>query len=240
MEIKDGDENIKKNNSNVECLNLYDENKIDDILENITLIRPKQPFSQYCSIEYEKLKKIGLKIDIKCVMKDLAKSWAKLNETEKSKYNKLYEDEKKEYIKSIKIVGHFLFKDYNGLIRRPATPYQIFLNKRFIEGIDKNIDPKKIKKDASNEWNLMSKEQKQEYINKKKENDNWFAKAKNMQKVTPISIYIQKEISLAKENNKELPNVLELSHNWKTMKYSEKNKYIKLAEEINEEKKKII
>ena len=239
MYTKNSFDNLPIKSSNEIFNESYDENKIDDILEKITLIRPKMAFSHYCSSEYERLKKEDVNIKFKNIMKDLGVSWAKLNENQKKQYYDLYEKEKKEYLKSIEIIRHFLFKDYNGIIRRPATPYQIFLNQKLIEGLDKNLEPKTIKKEASKEWKTMNKEQKKPYFDRKNENDNWFEKAKNIHKVTPISIFIQKQISLSKDKKQELPKVAQLSTKWKALELTEKNKYIKYAETINEEREKL-
>ena len=239
MDRKDKQKNSSINISSGSFEDSYNENNIDDILENITLIKPKKPFTQFCCSEYARLQKEGTKIKIKNIMKDLGERWSKLKEDEKRKYNEMYEKEKKEYIKSIEIVRHFIFKDYNGIIRRPATPYQIFLNQKLIEGLDKNLEPKNIKKAASNEWKEMKKEDKKPYYDKKKENDNWFQKAKNIKKVCPVSIFIQKQFSLAKEKKEQLPNIGELSNKWKSLKASEKNKYVNYAKLINEEREKL-
>lgn len=220
-------------------LDTDDENKIDDLLENIKFTRPRNAFSHYCSCEFDRLKKEGSNIPFKNLMNDLGNSWKKLKLEEKKKYYDLYEKEKKEYIKSIEIIRHYLFKDYNGIIRKPATAYQIFLNEKLIDGLNKNLDPKKIKKDASNQWNSMNKEEKKPYFDRKKSNDNWFEKAKNIKKVTPISIYIQKQISLAKEKKQELPKIKEISDKWKSLKNSEKYIYRKYADEINKEREKL-
>ena len=238
MDINVKDYNISKIIAN-EYDNVYDENIIDDILENISLIGPKKPFSQFCCSEYEKLKKEGIKINIKNLMKDLGESWSKLAQIEKNKYSEIYEKEKKEYIKSIEIIRHFLFKDYNGVIRRPATPYQIFLNRKLIEGLDKNLDIKTIKKNASNEWKTMDKQEKKPYYDKKKQNDNWFQKAKKIRKVSSLSIFIHKQVVLAKNKKEKIPNLLELTNKWKTLDDTEKNKYVKYAEAINEEREKL-
>jgi hypothetical protein len=40
----------------------------------------------------------------------------------------------------------------------------------------------------------MTKEQKQIYKKKQKENDNWFEKAKSIRKITPIALFIQKKL----------------------------------------------
>ena len=43
----------------------------------------------------------------------------------------------------------------------------------------------------------MPKEKKQIYIDKKRENDNWFAKAQNIKKISPTTLFVQEQIEKA-------------------------------------------
>ena len=129
---------------------------------------------------------------------------------------------KKEYKKSLEIVRHFLFKDFNENIRRPPTAYRIFLNEKIIQGFEKDIDPKKVKLEASMEWKRMDLDKKKVYLEKKKINDDWFEKAKNIKKFTPISVFIQKMFENAKGKKEHLPKMAEISKRWKELKASEK------------------
>ena len=233
MNTKYGDFNLIKSKE------LYEEEKIDQILENITLNPPLTPYTIFCREEYQRFKKKDEKIRFKELLNHFGESWSKLKESQKRQYKELYQKKKNEYIKSIEIVRHFLFKDYNDVVQRSCTPYQIFFNEKLIDGLDKGLDPKNIKKEASYEWKIMDKEQKKPYFDRKKDNDNWFEKAKKIKKVTPISIFIHKQIALAKKRKDQIPQITELSQNWKILKYSEKNIYVKYAQVIKEEREKL-
>ena len=105
-------------------------------------------------------------------------------------------------------------------------------------------DPKKTsiqkKSNLRRQWN--GKEwipKKKVYLEKKKINDDWFEKAKNIKKFTPISVFIQKMFENAKGKKEPLPKMAEISKHWKKLKASEKKKYRKYTEEINEEREKL-
>ena len=167
--------------------------EIDDILENITLKRPRNPYTYFCLDEVEKFKKNnkGKKIILKTFSGDCANKWKELGEKEKKKYLSKFEEDKLRYKKDLETVRHHLFMDYNDVVRRPPTAYRLFLNERLREGFEKNADPKEVQKQASEDWRKMSLDDKAEYIAKKKENDTWFEKAKKTRKVTPLTMFVQ-------------------------------------------------
>ena len=76
-------------------------------------------------------------------------------------------------------------------------------------------------------------------MEKKKINDDWFEKAKNIKKVTPVSVFIQKMFENAKGKKEPLPKMEEIAKRWKELKISEKKRFRKYAEEINEEREKL-
>lgn len=110
------------------------EDNIDDILEKISLNPPKSPFVLFCAVEAQKMKKDKKNFSFSEKAKIFSKVWANLDQKEKEKYHNLFSEEKKIYKKNIEIVRHFLFKDYNDIIRRPPTAFRIFLNEKMIEG----------------------------------------------------------------------------------------------------------
>ena len=233
--------NKSRGKSGSKVSTLEDEEKIDQIMKDITLKRPRNAYTQFVLKEYEKYKlKNG---DAKIVLKEFnascADKWKKLETSEKKQYIKLYEDEKSKYKNDLELVRHYLFKDYNDTVRSSPTAYRIFLSEKLREGFEKGYDPKEVKKEATSEWAKMSNEEKQVYKDKKKENDNWFQKAQKIKKITPIALFIQKQIDEAKENHKEPPQLKEIAPAWKKLSKNEKKVFEKYAQELNEEKEKL-
>ena len=217
---------------------ILEDDKIDELLEHITLKRPRNAYTQFCIEEVEKFKKKNKngKIDLKKFSGECAKKWKDLGEKDQKKYNDKYEEEKLTYKRDIETVRHYLFMDYNDIVRRPPTAYRLFLNERLRKGFDRNEDPKEVKQKASEDWRKMSVEEKSEYLEKKKENDTWFEKAKKTRKVTPLTMFVQKAIDAAKSKGKELPKLADLAATWKSLKASDKKNYIDYAEIINKER----
>ena len=233
--------NRSKAKSTSTIISLEDEEKIDQIMKDITLKRPRNAYTQFVLSETEaiKSKHKDAKINLQDFSSLCAEKWKKLGEGEKKKYIKLYEEEKVKYKNDLELVRHYLFKDYNDTVRRAPTAYRIFLSEKLREGFDKGYDPKEVQKEASSEWTKMTNEQKQVYKDKKKENDNWFQKAQKIKKITPIALFIQRKIDEAKENHKELPQLKDIAPSWKKLSKNEKKTYEKYAQELNEEKEKL-
>ena len=215
--------------------------QLDEALENITLKRPRNPYTYFCLEEVEKFKKNnkGKKIVLKNFSGDCAAKWKELGKKEKEKYLDKFEEDKMRYKKDVELVRHHLFMDYNDVVHRPPTAYRLFLNERLREGFEKNEDPKVVQKQASEEWRKMSLDDKAEYLAKKKDNDTWFEKAKKTRKVNPLTMFVQKAIEVAKKNNEELPKLAELAKAWKGLKASEKKKYEDYAKALNEERERV-
>ena len=220
---------------------VYTDEQIEDLLQNIHLKRPRTMYTHFCLGEFEKFKNKNKdkKIELKTFSKELAEKWKKLSDKEKEKYKKKFEEDKIEYKKDLEFVRHFLFKDYNDNVRRPPTAYRIFLNERLRDGFEKDKDPKDVKSKASKDWRMMSEEDRQAYADKKKENDDWFEKAKNTRKVTALSIFVQNSIQAAKDKNKEIPKLGDIAPLWKKLSSSEKTRYKKYADDINEERERL-
>jgi hypothetical protein len=233
--------NKSKETTNASISSLEDEEKIDQIMKDITLKRPRNPYTQFVLYETEKIKSKNndAKIALQEFSASCAEKWKKLSQADKKKYIKLYDEEKVKYKNDIELVRHYLFKDFNDTVRSPPTAYRIFLNEKLREGFEKGYDPKEVKKEASLEWSKMSKEEKQVYKDKQKENSNWFLKAQKIKKITPIALFIQKRIDEDKENHKEPPTLKEIAPAWKKLSKNEKKTYEKYAQELNEEKEKL-
>ena len=220
---------------------ILEDDQVDEILEKITLKRPRNAYTQFCMEEVEKFKNKNKnkKIELKTFSSECGTKWKKLGDKDKEKYEERYEEEKKQYRIDLDTVRHYLFMDYNDIVHRPPTAYRLFLNEKLREGFDTNADPKVVRKKASDEWRRMSLEEKQEYLDKKKENDSWFEKAKKIRKVTPLTMFVQKTIDAAKAKQKDIPKLADIAETWKSLKTSDKEKYAKYADSINEEREKL-
>ena len=164
---------LEENFSSVE-----EDDKIDEIIENIKLLPPRSAYTHFCIDEAHKFKMINKqKINITKSSAEWAKKWARLSQNEKAKYQQKYEEEKTKYKKDLQLINHYLFKDYNDVVRRPPTAYRIYLNEKLIEGFETNKDPKFVKAQASKDWKIMAPKEKKIYFDKKKQNDNWFEKS---------------------------------------------------------------
>ena len=215
------------------------DDEIDEIISNITLKRPRNAYTQYVLSELEKFRKKNKdkKIELPEFNRICASNWKKLSDGDKGKFEKAYEDDKQKYKKDLETVKHYLFKDYTDTKKGAPTAYRMFLNEKMREGFDKGEDPKDVKKEAKEEWSKMSEKEKKVYFDRKKDNDDWFSKAKKINRVTALSVFIQKTIEAAKNNHKEPPALKDIAPSWKKLSTSEKRKYEQYAEEINEEKK---
>lgn len=231
---------MSKKNKSQKITNLTDD-QIDDLLENINLKRPRSSYTHFCIDEIEKYKNKNKdkKIDLKTFSSECAEKWAKLSDKEKKIYKERFEEDKTKYKNDLEIIRHLLFKDCNGLVGRPPTAYRIYLNEKLREGFEKNLDPKEVKMKASKDWRQMDDDKKKVYMDKKKETDELFEKAKKVRKITALSMFVQDEIKKAKENHKEIPKLADIGPAWKKLSKSEKMKYQNYAEVINEEREKL-
>ena len=220
---------------------VYNDEQMDEILENITLKRPRSGYTHFFMEEVEKFKSKNKnkKFELRELAKEFAEKWSNLPESKKDAYNEKFKEERMKYKGEIDLVRHYLFKDYNDIVRRPPTAYRIYLNEKLCEGFEKNLDPKEVKSKASKDWKLMDEEKRREYTDKKEENDTWFKRAKQTRKVTPLSIFVQKTVEAAKAKNKEVPTLKEIAPAWNKLSSSEKEKYKKYAEDENKDREKL-
>ena len=150
--------------------NLLQDDDIDLIMKDISLKKPRRPFTQFVLKEIERIKSENKDVKIEFIKLNqiLAEKWKSLKKDEKDKYIKLIEDEKYKYKSNIEIVRHYIFKDYDDNFQQIPTAYNIFINEKLRLGFEKKIDPKLVKEQASSEWNNMSVEEKEIYNQKKK------------------------------------------------------------------------
>jgi len=142
---------------------VYRDEEIDEILENINLKRPRSMYTHFClaEIEKEKKKNKNKKIELKTFSAECPNRWKELSDKEKEKYKDKFEEDKIKYKKDLEYVRHYLFKDFNDVVRRPPTAYRIYLNEKLREGFEKDYDPKEVKVKASHDWRMMSEEDRQ-------------------------------------------------------------------------------
>ena len=115
---------------------ILEEDQLDEIMENITLKRPRNAYTQFCMEEVEKFKNKNKskKINLKTFSGECAEKWGKLSEKEKAKYHDRFEEEKLTYKKDLDTVRHYIFMDYNDIVHRPPTAYRLYLNEKLREG----------------------------------------------------------------------------------------------------------
>jgi len=220
---------------------VYNDDQMDEILENITLNRPRTGYAHFFMEEVEKIKSKnkGKKIELPVLAKELAQKWKSLPQSKKDSYDEKFKEERAKYKGEIDLVRHYLFKDYNDIVRRPPTAYRIYLNEKLCEGFEKNLDPKDVKSKASKDWKMMDEDKRREYTEKKQENDTWFKRAKQTRKVTALSMFVQKTIEAAKAKNKEVPTLKEIAPAWRKLSSAEKKKYEDYAEFENKDREKL-
>ena len=217
------------------------ENKIDEIIENINLNHPRNPYTHFVLEETEIYKKNNKnsKINITEFNMVCFQKWKNMNNAEKKKYTDIFEKEKYKFKYDLTFVRHHLFLDFNDNVLRPGTAYRIFLNEKLLDGFDKHLDPNKVKIDAKMTWAKMKKEEKKRYTELKKKNDNIFIEAEKINKLNAVALFIKQRINEEKEKHHEPPSVKEISKEWKQLSIIEKNNYNKYAKEINAEKRKL-
>jgi len=163
----------------ISASSLKEDEKIEEIIKNITITHPKNPFTQFVLNEIEnfKLKNKDVKFDFQEFSFNCEEKWKNLSTTDKKKYIKLYEDEKLKYKANLEQLRHLLFRDINEPFKASSTAYKIFLNEKLREGFERGCKPKYVKKEASSKWVKMSFEEKKIYDEQKHDNDNWILKA---------------------------------------------------------------
>ena len=115
--------NRSKSRSKKSKTSIETDEQIDQIIKDITLKRPRNPFTQFVLSEVDsyKTKNKDAKIDLQEFNQACADKWKKMKDGEKKKYAKLYEDEKVKYKSDLELVKHYLFRDFNDTVYRSPT-----------------------------------------------------------------------------------------------------------------------
>ena len=227
----------KKSSRNSSKTKLMEDEKIEELIRNITLKRPPNCYALYLKEMWDKDKRKGdERFSIVKVSKEYHDKWQGLSDKEQQKYRDRFEDAKAQFNKDLFTVRHYLFKDYNDSRFAAPTAYRIFLNERIQDAFDKDEDIETVTKNARREWQVMSEEDKKVYLQKKKKVDGWFERCKKST-ATGIRVYIQRRMEELRNSGKEIPNAAEFMKEYKKLSQKEKNKYNEYAMASNEERK---
>jgi len=156
-----------------------------------------------------------------------------MSEKDKEKYAKMREKDMETFNQHLELVKkHIVSKP----LPANATAYRIFQDEHVRKAIEKDEDSSEAKKEASKLWKEMSAEDKREYNTKKKEHTEWM---ENIQKgnVNAYALFAKDHMEKAREENKT-SSIQECAAAWKKAKQSVKDKFIKYAEELKEDKEK--
>ena len=213
---------------------IEEEEKIDQIMDNITLKFPRNPFTQFVMSQgkLSKKKYKSAQEFISAFYSTCVEKWKVMTSTEKKEYYELFLKEKQKFKLDLERVRHYLFLDYNDKVSSYPTSYRIFLNEKLRDGLEKNLDPKSVINKAKSIWIDMKYEEKKIYINKKIENNNWFSKAQNLKKINPLTLFIQKKVQESKDNNSKLPSIKAIEFEWKKLSKKQKETFDLYAQQI--------
>ena len=241
MNPKNND-NIEKKSSqeNITDKLLEEEEKINNLLSNVTFKYPTNIYNIYLREKYNEEKaKNNNKIKIFDEKENYIKLWKKLSENEKEKYKKIQLDEKIKFMRDKEIIKKYIFKGIDGKLKFKSTSYQIFLNEKMIDGLKNGVNPKEIKERAKSEWKKMKKEEKKIYTNKKKENDTILELALKYKHMNSFILFVYDKLESFKKMNIKIPSLLNLIRMWGELSNNDKNKYEVYSNELNNEKYKI-
>ena len=213
-----------------------DDSDLDRIISDITLKHGRTSYGLFVSDNFDSEKKKDPTAKNFEIWKKLSKKWQKCPQSDKEKYESRSKEEKEKCKKDLEIIKHYFFGDYE---KEGSTAYRLFLNSRLKEAFENDEDPKKVKKQASEDWEKMSNEEKYEWKKKKKDNDDWWNRAKSSRNINAYAVFVQKTIEDAKDKNEDIPNFKSCAKIWKKMSEKDKKKYEKFADEMNEERKKM-
>lgn len=222
-------EESSENNANVE-----------EILKNATLEPPRSAFNQFLISKLNSPNEKGIKNknDIKRQHKLLTQQWEQMEYEQKKEYFLLYEEEKKRYKNNVKVVKRYLFPDYNKNITFVPTPFYGFLYEELKYGLETNIYPDLIEKEARKKWLRMSKEEKNKYKDIST-NNSWLIASRNIRVITPLTLYIQKVIHESIKEKKKKPTETDIKIGWNKLSKVKKATFELYAQKINEDREKL-
>ena len=157
---------------------------------------------------------------------------------QKKEYFLLYEEEKKRYKNNVKVVKRYLFPDYNKNITFVPTPFYGFLYEELKYGLETNMYPDLIEKEARKKWLRMSKEEKNKYKDIST-NNSWLIASRNIRVITPLTLYIQKVIHESIKEKKKKPTETDIKIGWNKLSKVKKATFELYAQKINEDREKL-
>jgi hypothetical protein len=211
------------------------EEEINDMVSKITLKKPRNPYHIFISEMVSLEKKKNSSLTIGQISSKYTPNWHRYTDNEKMKYYLLADEEKEKYKKEIETVKNVLFGDY---IKQGSSAFHIFIDECVKNAFENDKDTEEAKREAYEKWKTMTPNEKKAYSNKKKQNDDWWERAKHSSYVNSYAVFVQKKISDCKSKNKVI-GFKECSLHWSKMSLSEKLKYDKLAKEFNEERRRM-
>lgn len=222
-------EESSENNANVE-----------EILKNATLEPPRSAFNQFLISKLNSPNEKGIKNknDTKRQHKLLTQQWEQMEYEQKKEYFLLYEEEKKRYKNNVKVVKRYLFPDYNKNITFVPTPFYGFLYEELKYGLETNMYPDLIEKEARKKWLRMSKEEKNKYKDIST-NNSWLIASRNIRVITPLTLYIQKVIHESIKEKKKKPTETDIKIGWNKLSKVKKATFELYAQKINEDREKL-
>lgn len=204
--------------------------EIDEIIQDITLKRPRNAYTHYVMEEFEKEKKKNSKITLMEVNKKCAASYKNISDDQKERYEQIFKEEKEKYDRDLGIVRALLIEDFD---TKGATAYRLFLGSREKEALIQQKDVKEEMKKAREDWDNMGKAEKAKWNRAKKENDFLWAHAEKNGPINSYSLFVKEKIRGIQEG-KKVPNFKEVAEMWKTTSDAEKLEYQEKAREFNE------
>lgn len=222
---------MEKNFSSI----LEEEEKINEILENVTLKKPSNIFHIYIREEIKKDKgndsidKEENETDpINTIdIKKYKTQWNLLTGAEKNEYKKIYDKEYKNYLKEIEVVKKYLFKGLDGKILFKQTAYHYFLNQQLIKGLDKGEDPQIIMRESKISWKKLSLKEKQKFVKRDKNNKNLIQLIIKYNEINPIIIFCFIELENSLKANKKIGGINDVLTKWKNLEANQKKLYEK-------------
>jgi hypothetical protein len=189
---------------------LHDEERINQLLIQVKFLKPMKACDFFIkkhfedeNINYEELVLKNKLNDYRDKINNLKYKWTNMNIEERLEFERLEEKDKNRYLRDLEIIKTYIFKSFNGKFTCKPTAYRLFLNEKLIEGLNKNIQPKDIKKEAREIWNKMDIKEKILYRTAKRENDNFFDEIKNHKYISPFFIFMNNELNLCRKKKRK-------------------------------------
>ena len=189
---------------------LHDEERINQLLIQVKFLKPMKACDFFIkkhfedeNINYEELVLKNKLNDYRDKINNLKYNWTNMNIEERLEFERLEEKDKNRYLRDLEIIKTYIFKGFNGKVTCKPTAYRLFLNEKLIEGLNKNIQPKDIKKEAREIWNKMDIKEKILYRTAKRENDNFFDEIMNHKYISPFFIFMNNELNLCRKKKEK-------------------------------------